>query len=422
VTEAPALDSNSPDTLSWLTGVLWGPDTAVRAVVGRPPPGLGRSAWGLLPDRRDPRLLVPLDSPRPAATALRQYSDGMTQRARLAKALLGLGLRCGGVQWLLRRRGLVLLVGAHGGDGPAAMPLLDHAAEVLGKDDLTAAIIVGSPRPNRKPVVQLLRTDGAPVGYMKVGWNHLTRRLVRNEASVLARLAEREPGNFSAPRLLHHGRWRDLEIAICASLPHRLWRHGRLYALPPVAASREVAGLGGVERAVLGDSPYWHDLHDRLTRMVRLADGRERWVLGAALDKLAGRADAQLAFGTWHGDWGPWNMRRTGARLLVWDWERSGQGVPVGFDDLHFRFQTALRGQRRSPAAATEAALRAVAPRLPALGQAAGVEELVADLYLLERLCRLHEAEVSAVTGRPDRVGAALLEVVAGRLGKRRLR
>ena len=53
---------------------------------------------------------------------------------------------------------------------------------------------------------------------------------------------------------------------------------------------------------------------------------------------------------------------------------------------------------------------------LAELGQQAGVEELLLTLYLLERLCRAAEAEVSAVTGRPDTVGAALLDVLGRRL------
>ena len=56
------------------------------------------------------------------------------------------------------------------------------------------------------------------------------------------------------------------------------------------------------------------------------------------------------------------------------------------------------------------------APHLAALGQRPGLEKLLCDLYLLERLCRAAEAEVSAVTGRPDAVGAALLGVLDGRL------
>jgi hypothetical protein len=47
-------------------------------------------------------------------------------------------------------------------------------------------------------------------------------------------------------------------------------------------------------------------------------------------------------------------------RLLVWDWERFGTGVPLGFDALHHFFQRALR--RMPPRHAAEACL-AQAPR-----------------------------------------------------------
>jgi hypothetical protein len=90
--------------------------------------------------------------------------------------------------------------------------------------------------------------------------------------------------------------------------------------------------------------------------------------------------------------------------------------VPLGFDLLHFGYQTALQGLGRPPAAAAAVARDRAAPELAALGQAPGVADLLCDLYLLERLCRAAEAEVSAVTGRPDTVGAALLGVLAGRL------
>ena len=42
--------------------------------------------------------------------------------------------------------------------------------------------------------------------------------------------------------------------------------------------------------------------------------------------------------------------------------------------------------------------------------------ELLLTLYLLERVCRAAEAEVSAVTGRPDAAGAGLIDVLGRRL------
>jgi hypothetical protein len=355
---------------------------------------------------------VPLASRRAAAEAVRQYSDGMTQRARLAKAAVGLGLASGAVQWGLARRGRVVAAA-----GPAAGTLLgDHVPAALGRDDLAAAIVLGPVRPNRKPVVQLIGRDGRAVGYMKVGWNDLTRRLVQAEAATLRRLAGAGPRTFTAPRLLHQGRWQGLEITISSALPHRLLRRGRRYALPPVAVTREIAELGGVTVNELGESGWWASLGERLVPVRATLIGGPAATLDATLARLEARAGTRLAFGTWHGDWGPWNLRTTAGPLLVWDWERSADEVPLGFDLLHFGYQTALQGLRKPPAAAAAVARDRAAPLLAALGQEPGVADLLCDLYLLERLCRAAEAEVSAVTGRPDTVGAALLGVLAGRL------
>ena len=410
--------------LEWLAEVLWGPTPGVELVVGLVPSGFRRlDGWVVLPDLRHPRVLVPLASRRAAAASVRQYSDGMTQRARLAKAAVGAGLRSGALQWLLRRRRLVVHAGMldplHGGPpagGGGETLLGDYLAAALGRRDLAAAIVLGPVRPNRKPVVQLLAPDGSPVGYMKVGWNDLTRRLVRNEARALRRLAERPPRTFTVPSLLHEGAWHGLDVTISSALPHRLWRRGRRYALPPVAVSREIAALGGVTVTTLGESGWWAGLRQRLAAVRQAMDGQAAATLDATLERLEGRAATRLAFGTWHGDWGPWNLRATAGPLLVWDWERSGDGVPLGFDLLHFGYQTAFQGLGQPPERAAATGRDRAAPHLAALGQRPGVAELLCDLYLLERLCRAAEAEVSAVTGRPDTVGAALLGVLASRL------
>ena len=98
--------------LAWLAEVLWGPTPgsscwwAARCPAGsRPPSGggparpaaaAGAGAAGLEPGRR---------------RGVRQYSDGMTQRAPLAKAAVGLALRSGALPCWLRRRGLVVAAG-----------------------------------------------------------------------------------------------------------------------------------------------------------------------------------------------------------------------------------------------------------------------------------------------------------------------
>jgi hypothetical protein len=420
VTGVRAAGGQRQDELAWLREVLWGPTPDVEVVVGRGTPAGFRplAEWAILPDRRRPRVLVPLASRRAAAAAVRQYSDGMTQRARLAKALVGLGLRSGGLQLLLTRRGSVLRAGGAAADAAKGTLLHDYLAEALGRRDLATAIVLGPVRLNRKPVLQLVDVRGEPVGYMKVGWNDLTRRLVRNEAAMLARLAELRPRTFAAPQLLHHGQWHGLEVTVSAALPHRLWRHGRRYRLPPLAATQEIAALGGVDRATLGDSVWWHELQRRLGPLRQRATDRAAAVLATVLESLGREAaGVRLAFGTWHGDWGPWNMRATPDRLLVWDWERSGDGVPVGLDLLHFGYLTGVQGLRRPPAEAAAASLRGAAPMLGGLGQEPDAGELLLDLYLLELFCRASEAEASVITGRPDAIGTDLLDVLDRRRG-----
>ena len=109
------------EELAWLAEVLWGPTPGVQVLVGAAvPPGVpAAQRWGVLPNLRTPRVLVPLASGRAAAEAVRQYSDGMTQRARLAKAAVGLALRSGALPLWLRRRGLVVAAA-----GPAEGTLL----------------------------------------------------------------------------------------------------------------------------------------------------------------------------------------------------------------------------------------------------------------------------------------------------------
>jgi hypothetical protein len=416
----PLVDRQSE--LEWLAEVLWGPTHGVELVVGLVPHGFRRlDGWVVLPDLRHPKVLVPLASRRAAAASMRQYSDGMTRRARLAKAAVGAALRSGVLQWLCRRQVVHagMLDPLHGGPptGGAGETLLgDHLAEALGRRDLAAAIVLGSVRPNRKPVVQLLAPDGRPVGYMKVGWNDLTRRLVRNEARALRRLAEAQPKTFTVPRLLHEGTWQGLDVTISSALPHRLWRRGRRYATPPLAVSREIAALGGVQTATLGGSPWWEELRRRLAPVQAAATGTAAATLVGTMERLQEQADTALVFGSWHGDWGPWNLRVTADRLLVWDWERSGDGVPLGFDLLHFGYQTAFQGLRQPPAEAAARSLRRAAPLLAQLGQREEVGELLLTLFLLERVCRAAEAEPSAVTGRPDAAGARLLDVLGRRL------
>jgi hypothetical protein len=149
--------------------------------------------------------------------------------------------------------------------------------------------------------------------------------LVRHEAHVLRTLAEHPLKVVAAPTVLHHGVWRGLDVLVLSPLPAT--RHPVPRDLLRLAVL-EIAGLHGNEPA-----------H------------------------------------AWHGDLSPWNIAAGGdGRLLVWDWERFGTGVPLGFDALHHFFQSALR--RMPPQLAARACLaragRVLEPYAIAFGDARG--------------------------------------------------
>jgi hypothetical protein len=274
-----------------------------------------------------------------------------------------------------------------------------HLREALGRRDLLVAVMPGRVhRPNRKPVLAVLTEGGDLIGYAKIGWNDLTRELLGNEARVLRAWARRPPTGFAVPTLLHQGTCGDLELLVTAPVPTRLWRRGRRDAFPPPRTLLEVAGLGGLARSALGESGYWIGVRRRAAAVgAAVAEGPE---LLEAIDRLEDEhGAARMTFGTCHGDWAPWNMELAAGRLFVWDWERCRDGVPLGFDAVHFRFQTALR--KRAVADALARSLRATASTLRAISVEAGQAPLLHRLYLVELLLRLEEGVTDPSTRGP---------------------
>jgi hypothetical protein len=116
---------------------------------------------------------------------------------------------------------------------------------------------------------------------------------------------------------------------------------------------------------------------------VRHEEGRA--LAAAARDLVTGAGGTVLEYGAWHGDWSPWNMASVADRLLVWDWERFGTGVPVGFDPLHHELQAAIVRDGVPPDAAVRRSL-AGAPEL--LRRPPAEARLTALLYLTDLATR----------------------------------
>ena len=379
-TTTPSSTESSTSYAVEVARLLWPePWEQPRLVRGRrSAPGVRRDAY-VFPSARRPRLLVPADLPA-SAGMIRHLGGPRHGLVRPLRGLLARSVRSGA----LAAAGWPLL-SVRGADA-GADSIERHLASALGTD-VRVGVMLGTRRVTQKPVLPVFARDGRLLGYAKIGHNDLTAALVRREAAALATLGRLQPEGFRVPALLHHGRWSGLEVLVQSPLTTQAG--APVPALVRVAATRELAALGGTERGRLADSPYWTRLADDAGRLPASPE-RER-VAQAVASVRAEHGDDEVTLGGWHGDWGPWNMGMAEGTLLVWDWERSDPRVPLGFDALHHCAQRVRPGKPGAMDRRDE--FRQAAPdALGALDVPAAEHDLTLGLYLLEMAVRYAEA------------------------------
>lgn len=382
--------------LDWLLDLLW-----PNAVTTGSPAG---HRYGVINRGGRPRLIIPLDSRRAAAAAATRLSSDVGAKGRALRHAAGFGLRSGVAQPFLRRRWTSVA-----GSPPS---LETYLAAALGIDDICLAVTVGPPRPNRKPVIEILRPTGRTLAFAKVGWNGLTRHLVAREAAVLNGLDRALLSEIVAPRVLHHGTWNDLDVVVLSPLNTP---PGTTVAREPSTGELEqTAALHPRSDHPLGSSPYLPVVRDRVDRR----DNDDAGLLNAALEKATAELGSDpVAFAGWHGDWTPWNMMATRNELLVWDWERATGPVPLGLDAIHYHFQTAWLRERTPAPDAFTAALSRSRGSVTGLGVRADQIQPLGVLYLVELFLRYAENADHGTEelrrGRHETIAATLRELVA---------
>ncbi|GID97974.1 hypothetical protein ACFQFC_32220 [Amorphoplanes digitatis] len=394
VTEADPRERQ--DGLGWVTRAIFG-DPGVRVAVGDDPAATVR--YAVIPSLDDARFLLPLASRKVTAASLLAYNALRPPKVRAGRAAVGLLARAGA---LGLTRAPILSVYA---DAPGLL-LAGFLAAELGEPELHAAIGIRPPDPHHKPTLQLFDGGGRPRGYAKIGWNDGTRAMVRAEAATLADLPVGN-GFPPAPKLMLHTRWNGREIAVIAPMPRRV-RRIRRPGTPRLAAMLAVARRGGPPAPP-------RPARDLVAGWLGRAEGGDPRI-HAVIGRLD--PDLELEFGDWHGDWVPWNMARHGRRLLVWDWENSAPGVPVGFDLAHQAFQTALSTHGRPAAECATAVDEALRRHGPALGLDATRQRFVADAYLVELWLRTYELSGGGAGWNP-KLHPALLDVLDRRQNAR---
>lgn len=337
----------------------------------------------VLPSRRRPRLLVPSDVPA-ASCMLRRHSPGRAQR--LGQELLAAGQRRRLLNWVPLSR---LLTVDESGLG----------IETLVKDQLGASarvgVLLGPPRANAKPVLQVFDAQGSTIAFGKVGGNDTSRALVRAETKTLVALSRLGLQAVEIPAVLWNGNWRGLEVLLISPMSSSQERASSWDL--PAEAMREVAETEGVQISALDASAYLAELVRRCELLFDPGTGAR----GALAELTGAFGSLELRFGRWHGDWAPWNMGIASHGVQVWDWERSCSPVPLGFDVAHFSLQREIRTRADAPIAA-RAVLRETRRTLSQWYPADDVIEQQAAatvmMYLVEIQCR-YRADTAGMPG-----------------------
>ncbi|CAN5300462.1 hypothetical protein BH24ACT12_BH24ACT12_28260 [soil metagenome] len=334
-----------------------------------------RAVWTAVPSADSPRLLVPAGIGRVAARMARRQLTGRRVRTRIARAGLSVAMgtgMLGHVSWL---RVAVT--------GPAEAPCIeDPLCQVLGVDHVRLTLPVGPARANRKAVLQVTDRAGRVLAFAKVGHNELTQRLVRHEGEVLRELEATVLRAVLAPRPLASVTWAGLEIVVLEPLEipaRRASGDERRQRL--LAVVREVSGVGGRSVLAWGQHPHRALLLSQIERCGDLAAPLRQQVESI-------RPALTMPTGAWHGDLNSGNAALVPGACPVWDWERFGKGVPVGFDLLHHDLHEAITVEGVPAREAAAAVLGRAGMVLTPLDVDRSTAEAIARAYLVTLACR----------------------------------
>ncbi len=364
-------------------------------------------AYVVLPNLDRPRYVLPANAPAAAAAHLRTGSGAVG--GLVAHAVARPAIRAGALRLAYRR---TLTVPAGTRDHPT---LADRISHELGLGPLAVSVAIGPPRPNRKPVIRLTDGRGRAVAWAKVGTSTHAAALVRHEDAFLTGpgpISLRQAG-IDAPTRLAQFTWKGHPVVAVSALPARVGV--RVRTLPLTAeAITAIANCDSVDEAPgpAVDSSWWKQVETELADVTgprRRAAGR---AAEAVFDQLR---HVELRYGRWHGDLASWNAQWHDRRLLVWDWERTGDAVPVGFDALHESFQFHLFNAGLPVAAARQRATHTNRDLLRELGvPAAAAGPMTAGYCLTFALRLLEDARLTVL----DPAAAEVLDAVLADLGR----
>jgi len=337
-----------PEDLRWLGGVLLDPDLSRFEISANKPASGWRDSddnfqWLRLGDGRG--FLFPRER-APMASAGDLY-NAHSLKGRLGKFLIRSPLlHQPTARFLTRSVRIQHRDGAAEASG-RARSIFDLIRIALKRKDLRFGVSLGTPGPERKPVLQVMTPEGATLAYAKVGANSLSNKLVENEADTLWRMSKYQLRSFEWPSLLLSTHWNSHSVNLQSAPPNSTHRAPNSFSRDYAAVIAETGKINLVYGA-LSESSFWRRLERRIGA---IRHPYYRVLLDQAMAQILARAGAQrFAFHFSHGDFAPWNIRLLDGRFYVFDWEYASDHSPAGWDIFHFFTQTWSLLRHYSPA------------------------------------------------------------------------
>lgn len=293
------------------------------AAVGVEPVTRGGIPYAVFGARSNPRWwLLPLDNRRAAASALEMFQP-MTFAAQTAKTLACALTRYGPHRFL--------------GNGQVRLSCLPSLVEAFDGQASHVAWFTGTDGPHRKTSGQFMTSSGEIVGYAKLTRNPLVGRYVKNEARVLAEVADLGLISTMHPNVIDlcdHGNATWLVTDSLRAPGHvvarRFGRAHQAFQAELAAKTMRPSAEATLSELKASFSLLKPALDQGWT--TRLAEGIA--LIGLDIDTQP----VALA----HGDFTPWNVFLAEEKLYVFDWEYAHWGYPVGYDQMYFSLSTDL--------------------------------------------------------------------------------
>ena len=311
-----------------------------------------------VPPPREPRLLIPLASPRVQTLSFGLYSPG-SSRGKLFKWF---GRVAAGVG-LMKVAGRFLAAPINSFKATETVkPILDGAVfgalqsdweVLLGKGPVSFALSLGESNHYRKVTALVFDKRAAPLAFAKVACTTQAISLISNEVVALEKMSMLKCQSVVMPFLLGKGKtdtasWILQSPLLSGRTSRNVLQNAHIAFLSELAQK-------SIQVIHLNSSDIWKYLQVILKRPVlpiKAGFESERSFVQYLCERLkaldAGDVQMSWPFTVSHGDFAPWNMRLIDGKAALYDWEYFMPLAPAGWDILYFIFRVENLIKRQS--------------------------------------------------------------------------